>query len=604
MAAPWEKYQTDNYQKTIGKKPWEKYEGDPEDDSGEFKTKAPAEPLMTGRGLLKSTLEKLPLVGGVGGGLLGSALGPFGSIAGAGVGGTVGKTLENLGEQYLLNEQKTKAQAMLEPITEGVTSAAGEGAGPAIASGLSKGAALVGKGAKGIGSLFGAGTVKEGAEEIGKAASRLGAEATEGMLKTSPHIQALESSLEQSPTLAGSIVRNKKQAVYDVLKKGSEKAVQDATSFTKAEVGSKIKDSIVSGIGEKVAIPQEFYQRFAKEAPMIEIDPKSAMRVAKNIRQHPYAVAVRGSADEALANRLADSLEGNKSLEQLRNLKTYVGRQMQGAESPTQQAILGQAYDSLSRLEQNSVKRNVIKNIGSKYGEMEGKELLGELKKSNALYAKLYEDIGVIKEAGKIKKQMTYNQFIDALEKIPDEQLADKLFKTNDYKSLEKIKKTFPDEFELMRASRLADIEQKSMTKGQMDPSKLLKNVKSLGPESKNLLFGEDSVKVIKDLETVVNSLPPMIGPSGTPKGIEWANYMSPGQWIDELRRMSQLGGLKILSAPANVSKGAETLSKGLLQKGVPGLMGQSMSQDAKGLLIDEVRKDVIEKNQKRMRGE
>lgn len=81
-------------------------------------------------GLLKSSLETLPAAGAMFGGAAGFASPvPGGTLVGSGLGAYLGKALENVGEKYLLDEEKTRPEIYAEPVGEALSAIAGEGAG-------------------------------------------------------------------------------------------------------------------------------------------------------------------------------------------------------------------------------------------------------------------------------------------------------------------------------------------------------------------------------------------------------------------------------------------------------------------------------------------
>lgn len=99
-------------------------------------------------GLLKSSLEALPTAGAMFGGAAGFASPvPGGALIGTGLGASLGKTLENIGEKYLLDEQKGK-EVFVEPQKEAAYAMSGEFIGPLVSKGLSKTVSGIGKGLK------------------------------------------------------------------------------------------------------------------------------------------------------------------------------------------------------------------------------------------------------------------------------------------------------------------------------------------------------------------------------------------------------------------------------------------------------------------------
>lgn len=87
----------------------------------------------------KSAIEALPFGGALLGGTLGTVGGPVGTVAGAGLGAAGGKSLQNLIEKYLMDQEKTRSDIYLGPLKEGLAGAAGEGAGQLLSKGISTG---------------------------------------------------------------------------------------------------------------------------------------------------------------------------------------------------------------------------------------------------------------------------------------------------------------------------------------------------------------------------------------------------------------------------------------------------------------------------------
>lgn len=124
--APWENEEKSEF--AVGDAPWEKEESS-----------------VPEKGLLKGTLEALPFAGSLAGGVIGTAGAPgLGTIAGAGLGAGAGKALQNLGERYLLGEEKTREDIYAKPALatlEGATAEmGGQLIGPALKIGAEKGA--------------------------------------------------------------------------------------------------------------------------------------------------------------------------------------------------------------------------------------------------------------------------------------------------------------------------------------------------------------------------------------------------------------------------------------------------------------------------------
>lgn len=178
MAKPWERYQNqpteqaEPVQASSGAKPWERFGGSgdapvepPQDPSFSDRLKSVLDtqvPYLGGdvRGYVKGGLNALPVAGGIGGALAG---GGWLSIPAAGLGAGAGEALKNLGEQYILGENKTTKDIFTDPAKAIVEGASAEGTGKmvgsltsaALESALGKKAVnMAGKGAAKVGEMF------------------------------------------------------------------------------------------------------------------------------------------------------------------------------------------------------------------------------------------------------------------------------------------------------------------------------------------------------------------------------------------------------------------------------------------------------------------
>ena len=89
----------------------------------------------TPRGYIKGGAESLPIIGGIGGAVLGTAGGPVGTVGGAAAGGYLGKAAENFIEKEVLGEEKERKDVYVEPLISAAEMGAGEGIGTAVTKG-------------------------------------------------------------------------------------------------------------------------------------------------------------------------------------------------------------------------------------------------------------------------------------------------------------------------------------------------------------------------------------------------------------------------------------------------------------------------------------
>lgn len=496
---------------------------------------------VSAKGLMKGAVRALPMAGGVAGGVAGAFAGGLPATGGAALGAAGGKALENYIEANFMGQPKTRDEIWVDPLKEGALSGVAEGTGQVLV----KGVGLLGKAA----SKF-VQPAKESAPEILAAGERLGVKPTRGMLTSNPAVQNLESSLSQSPTYAGrqtsepidAIQKKLSSNAQEILKPGTVKGL-GTESLSSYQTGAEASSGIVSKAAERVAPAQMVYQDLEQYAPHIDIKEGSKKAIANNIRNHPMATAVKGSPASQMANQIADSVDGLQSLDQLRTLKSYVGKSMDAAQGKPEYGVLADSYGKLSKLEQTSITRSAVESARTTgEGQKLASEMVSNIKGANKVYSQAMTEFKQAASDWKLGKFGGPQGFAKKVESIPNEKLADKIFDPENYDSLVRMQKQFPDSFEALRKGKLADLWDKAKSGDKVDPTKLVKLANQLTPEAKNLIFGKETTQTLKDMETMITNFPKKVGASDTPRGMEWGSHelLNPASWPNELSRMSQ----------------------------------------------------------------
>lgn len=522
------------------------------------------------RGLLKGSLETLPTIGAIGGGALGTAGGPLGMLGGAGLGAAAGKSLQNIGEKYLLDEDKSRSDIYLDPIKSGLEGATAEGAGQLLSAGARGAADMLRAGAK----------IKPNAGEITAATRSLGAEPTAGQLSNSRMVQGLESSLEQSPTIGGFLARKEINPARKAIETGTENVFKDVPMIQPSDVGNQFKQQFRGLISNKLEPISKTYDKIRESTEFIDVNPTSLKRVSNNIRN---SEKFKSSSGYNIVNQTADDLEKVTSVDDLKSLRSSVGKRMNSPLLDNEaKSALSNMYGKLSSLEQNTIMREAVKQArNSGEGAEIGLNLVGELKGANSAYRGVIQDLGLIgKGSGVSKKVGSIENFLTKIDEIPDEKIVDTFFKTNNRKALTDLQRVNPEGFESLRMAKLDQLRKSSEVNGQVSPARLLKNFRNMEPKTRELVAGPQASKILSDLETVVNSWPAKAGPSGTPQGLEiqnMLNVLNPLQWGKEAARLGQYGLLKSiggLDSAAGLLKGSSTQNN--LRKAPYYLMGNS----------------------------
>ncbi len=517
----------------------------------------------------EQTLKALPIAGSMVGGAVGAPAGPVGMVGGAGLGGAAGESTANAIRSILQMKSAPQSREELykKPIEAAETGILGEmggqiagqaikGTGGLIKSGLKSTATPVVEGGgqvatkeaaqsgQNMAPSFERGAFelkpKPNASEIQNATQTFGAQPTRGMISSNQELQKIESALSQSPTMAGQAVRGQYEPIYKGLGQAAED-VAPLSPFSKFETGEGVKRGITAKVGEKYAPLSESFNNIRESAKSIQIDPNSANRAATRLSSQDMAEFKNLPQGQAI-QKYADMIKGAKTLDSLKQLRSSVGDQMNAAYSAGQgqeAMALGKVKSTIERLERRSILSSAIRNAPTQgEGKAAAQDLIGQIKQTNRGYRDLMGEIENLSSAGNLGKINSPKHLLKVMDEIPSEQIADKMFNTKNYDGLQNIKDFIPEEFEAMRQFKLSEIAKSSMGKNGVDPSKLVRNVEKLGPEARQVLFGPNGDKILNDMKTTLNAIPNKVGPSGTPEGNAWHDYIStlvsPQRWGKE----------------------------------------------------------------------
>lgn len=397
---------------------------------------------------------------------------------------------------------------------------------------------------------------KPDAKQIEAAARALGFKPTPGMTTDSQVVQNLESSLSQSPSIPGMLVRGQQKKVAEGLAKGAQSLTDDASQLTKFEAGEQAKKQITENVSKRFQKPIEIFddlRQYTKDIPSTERSVKS---VANNISKIDEVAVFEDGAAASIARSVNKALEKRPSADQIKSLRTMVGAKAKAAERAGTGDAKGiwEIYHKLGRLEENTIKRGVLSSAkNAKEGERIAEGMLGQLKSAKKGYA---EQMGKIQEAGQatgIKATKSPKFFNEAIDDMQAEKVADKFFNLGNAGARQKTKEVFPEAFQTLRKQRLSEIRDRAMTKGKLDSSKLIRQVDKLDDEALRDLFRE-SVGTAQNMKKVIDSFPDKVGPSGTPQGLMYSNIFDLAQ--RQVTDFGRYGAYKFLSSPTTRALG------------------------------------------------
>jgi hypothetical protein len=488
------------------------------------------------------------LAGNLGGGIVsGLATAPLAGARAATVGGRIGKAalaggviggVSNPGDiegEYSGVQGRDRAgNALLGGIIGAGVQGGGEAAGKAITS--SK------QGLKKIGEALDEyiPRKKVNADAIEKAAKNIGSEATPGMIYEPGKFPDLEDSLSQSPTLFGQWVRKNQVKLGEAQQKALEDVGGDASNLTNFEAGDKVVSGINKKFAERAAPVSKVFEDIRQSTKNIPVNKAGVDRTVKNIKNIDGVRLSEGAGGVSKkANQYTTMLNNAKSADDLKTIATMVSDDADSAIGG-EKLILEKIKEKVRRLEQNNITRSAIAEARTKgEGAAIGKQLIGDLKQARKDWSGIKGDIRETSKIAKVGNIDSQSGLANSLDRLSPEQVVKKFFNTGDKRLLTHMRDKFPNEFDVLRRRKVADIVDTARdVNGKLNVNTFLRNANKLDDNTKEMVFGsKKKLNTFEDLELLWGNRPPKVGPSGTPHGEEMKNTFSPRTWANDAIR-------------------------------------------------------------------
>lgn len=550
---------------------------------------------LSGEGLLRGSLQSLPIIGSIAGGVAGSVVPGAGTLAGGAAGGIGGKSLQNTLETALLGEGPESSEEMYRGLNDAAISGAASELGGQML--IKAGGSLAKSGVQDIAKSFN----RPGADQVRAAAGRLGVKPTQGMLTDDYMVRNLENSISQSPSVPGAIIRSEQRPIQEAIKETSERSVADATGQSPYEAGGRIKQGVSSYFENKVAPLRESYDEIATHTKNIPINKKGLARIANNIRKLDSA-KFEGFEGNSLANKFAKALENVETVNDIKLLSTKAKEILRDKTASNEaKSVAAEIVKKLEQAQGNTITRQAVDiarqapvtstskgkflNKSQKgmadaeavaEGEDIGRRLVGDIKKTNKSYRGVMDELREFGEgSGLTKGQSGLSGALEDIGSVPNEQLPQAIFDSNNLKFMRTVQEKMPQEFEVARQIRLSEIARKAQRpNGEIDPRKLQKIVAEMRaktPEAAEMLFGKKNLDSLGDVDALLKVTPEKVGASDTPRGLSFQpqNLFNPVLQAGDAARYGLLKGKKLTPKAGNLLKKSATPARGLINWGL-----------------------------------
>lgn len=367
--------------------------------------------------------------------------------------------------------------------------------------------------------------LKPNAGEIQKAADAIGAPVLESQLSNSKFVQDLDSSLMQSPSWTGiqrqQLVKEGFSAVNDSI----NEALGADIGMSQAQVGNELKKGLIDKLTTEADPINQLYSSIKDAGQNVPLASEQINSIKKAIMDTDGLLSSKGtplaegSPSYQLAKRVTNELENLGTVDDLRRYAQQIGQDTAG--KPELRYISGQIQNTLKDFSDSSILK-----YAKAQNNPEVESLIEQHAAAKQRYANLRDKMDTLGSVvgKKLRKGEGLTAFTDWLSDAPPEKIASRLFTKNNSEFLGFMKENFPQEFELLRNLKKSEFRDLpgAFKDGQIQPNRILGAFDKLEPEIQNALFSPEELSKLKAAQTWIESLPANVGPSGTPKGLQF----------------------------------------------------------------------------------
>lgn len=393
--------------------------------------------------------------------------------------------------------------------------------------------------------------IKGNSKEIEAAADRIGAPVLESQISASKAVQNMDSYLMN--TSESTIAQQRKQVLqsgYEAVQNAVNGAVGQVQHMSAAEIGDAVKQSLTSKIQEEYKPINALYDTIKQSTDHIEVSENAKRIISANIAK-VEGYKYNGSTAKALGDFVLGNMENIKTVDDAKAIATQLWKH---PAAMTDKYTAGIIAEKLQNLQESSIIRTAEK-MANETGDQGVKEsilgLLDQREAANKSYKTLREKMGELGETLGKKKIRGTADFLNFLEDLTPEKLANKLFSKNDSEFVEWFAKHFPQESKSVLDYHKSQLLSGLVQDGKVNALAFIKKFEKLSPEMRSNMFGKEGIQKIMDSKTWLDSLPKNINPSGTAHALELG---------------SQYGSL--FGAAAKIAEGAGV---GAAAGGIPG---------------------------------
>lgn len=357
-------------------------------------------------------------------------------------------------------------------------------------------------------------------EEKRAIAKELDVVLTAGETTSSPTIRRLESSLAESPTPMGSIVRRRLTENLSKYEKHAEDFIKEVTDESKTVIGDRAKQVFLREM-DNIADPiSDMYEKLKFNTRAIELE-EGTIEYAKSQVQGLMNEASTGGDVHAFYSSILERLDGQRNLSQLKGMMSEVkgtaNQHYRGGNWAMQHAatsvddILSGAFDD-----------GIEIALGKSGDTTLAASFKASKRKADRLWSQFKRDMGELGQDLKIGNIKSRSQLRYKLNKIESTTLVERMFTTKNVAVAHRLKNRFPEVFDDVIQLKITELRNAAMKVNPKSGEKYFdfkafyNNFNKLEPEIQKLIYTAPELDKMNKLYKLLESFPPNFNPSGT----------------------------------------------------------------------------------------
>lgn len=329
------------------------------------------------------------------------------------------------------------------------------------------------------------------------------------MTSDSLTIQRIGDSLQENVSPTAIARQNMFRQAYNQVSDQVMSVLREgiAEPKTKVQAGEDAFNAIVKGMEEKRAPIDEIYNRIEQHTPNVALIDADRERLANGLmliaKQANFA---KGSPEHTLLMNYAEHALNQENADQLQSFLTAF-------RESSSRAGLRSIYGKVRNLVDDVREKAIIDKAPA--DAQAG--LLTDIQKARDSWTSYREKMTELARPLVGKARLSGPEALfDKLDKMPREQLIDRLSRKENSKFLDFLSKEHPDVADIVRQQVKSDLTHEIMKGGKFNHTALFRWMNDAEPEFKDFVFTKDQQKVLNGAQKWIKSMPGKFNPSGT----------------------------------------------------------------------------------------